>query len=154
MGYNLELRTTQVGGELNIFDSGQVRWITGGVTIDHTTVPLVDEKRILPAGTIIGRITESKKFGPWDPDAEDGREVPLYMIAEEVDVTIGDKVVTAFDHGRVIVERLPYEEIPVEVVEALRDIIFVKDGIPFAGDAGDVVDEGGGNGGGNSEGEN
>lgn len=151
MGYNLELRTTQVGGELNIFDSGQVRWITGGVTIDHTTVPLVDEKRILPAGTIIGRITESKKFGPWDPDAEDGREVPLYMIAEEVDVTIGDKVVTAFDHGRVIVERLPYEEIPVEVVEALRDIIFVKDGIPFAGD---VVDEGEGNGGGNGEGEN
>lgn len=139
MGYNLELRTTQVGGELNIFDSAQVRWITGGVTIDHTTVPLVDEKRILPAGTIIGRITESKKFGPWDPEADDGREVPLYMIAEEVDVTIGDKVVTAFDHARVIVERLPYEEIPVEVVEALRDIIFVKDGVPFAGD---VVDEG------------
>lgn len=143
MGYNLELRTTQVGGELNIFDSGQVRWITGGVTIDHTTVPLVDEKRILPAGTIIGRITESKKFGPWDPEADDGREVPLYMIAEEVDVTIGDKVVTAFDHGRVIVERLPYEKIPVEVVQALRDIIFVKDGIPFEGD---VVDEGEGNG--------
>ena len=142
MGYNLELRTTEVGGELNIFDSGQVRWITGGVTIDHTTVPLVDEKRILPAGTIIGRITANKKFGPWDPDAEDGREVPLYMIAEEVDVTIGDKVVTAFDHGRVIVERLPYEEIPVEVVEALRDIIFVKDGIPFAGDVVDVVNGG------------
>jgi len=142
MGYNLELRTTEVGGELNIFDSGQVRWITGGVTIDHTTVELVDEKRILPAGTIIGRITANKKFGPWDPDAEDGREVPLYMIAEEVDVTIGDKVVTAFDHGRVIVERLPYEEIPVEVVEALRDIIFVKDGIPFAGDVVDVVNGG------------
>ena len=146
MGYNLELRTTQVGGELNIFDSGQVRWITGGVTIDHTTVELVDGKRILPAGTIIGRITASKKFGPWDAEANDGREVPLYMIAEEVDVTIGDKVVTAFDHGRVIVERLPYEEIPAEVVEALRDIIFVKDGIPFAGD---VVDDGGGNGGSN-----
>ncbi len=142
MGYNLELRTTEVGGELNIFDSGQVRWITGGVTIDHTTVEPVDGKRILPAGTIIGRIAESKKFGPWDPDAEDGREVPLYMIAEEVDVTVGDKVVTAFDHGRVIVERLPYEEIPVEVVEALRDIIFVKDGIPFAGDVEDVEDEG------------
>ena len=150
MGYNLELRTTQVGGELNIFDSGQVRWITGGVTIDHTTVELMDGKRILPAGTIIGRITESKKFGPWDAEAEDGREVPLYMIAEELDVTIGDKVVTAFDHGRVIVERLPYEEIPVEVVEALRDIIFVKDGVPFEGD---VVDEGNGNGNGNGNGE-
>lgn len=139
MGYNLELRTTVVGGELNIFDSGQVRWITGGVTIDHTTVPLVDGKRILPAGTIIGRITENKKFGPWDAEATDGREVPLYMIAEELDVTIGDKVVTAFDHARVIVERLPYEEIPVEVVEALRGITFVKDGVPFEGD---VVDEG------------
>ncbi len=145
MGYNLELRTTQVGGELNIFDSGQVRWITGGVTIDHETVPLVDGKRILPAGTIIGRITGSKKFGPWNAEATDGREVPLYMIAEEVDVTIGDKVVTAFDHARVIVERLPYEKIPVDVVEALRDIIFVKDGIPFAGD---VVDDGGDTGGG------
>ena len=151
MGYNLELRTTEVGGELNIFDSGQVRWITGGVTIDHTTVPLVDGKRILPAGTVIGRITENKKFGPWDAEAVDGREVPLYMIAEEVDVTIGDKVITAFDHGRVIVERLPYEEIPVEVVEALRDIIFVKDGVPFAGD---VVDEGNGNGNGEGNDEN
>ena len=140
MGYNLELRTTKVGGELNIFDSGQVRWITGGVTIDHTTVTANEEgKKILPAGTIIGRITEGKKFGPWDAEAVDGREVPLYMLAEELDVTIGDKVVTAFDHARVIVERLPYAEIPVEVVEALRDIIFVKDGVPFAGD---VVTEG------------
>ena len=143
MGYNLELRTEKIAGQVNIFDSALVRWITGGVTIDHTTVPLVDGKRILPAGTIIGCIAESKKFGPWDAEAEDGRETPLYMIAEELDVTDGDKVVTAFDHARVIVERLPYEEIPAEVVEALPGITFVKDGIPFAGDVvEDVVDEG------------
>lgn len=68
MGYNLELRTTKVGGELNIFDSGQVRWITGGVTIDYTTVTANAEgKRILPAGMPIGKITASGKYGPYQP---------------------------------------------------------------------------------------
>lgn len=68
MGYNLELRTTKVGGELNIFDSGQVRWITGGVTIDHTTVTANAEgRRILPAGMPIGKITASGKYGPYKP---------------------------------------------------------------------------------------
>lgn len=68
MGYNLELRTTKVGGELNIFDSGQVRWITGGVTIDHTTVTANAEgKRILSAGMPIGKITASGKYGPYQP---------------------------------------------------------------------------------------
>ncbi|HZK25955.1 MAG TPA: hypothetical protein VFD00_00235 [Thermoclostridium sp.] len=44
-----------------------MRWITGGVTIDHTTVAPVDGKRILPAGMPIGKITASGKYGPYHP---------------------------------------------------------------------------------------
>ncbi len=68
MGYNLELRTTEVGGELNIFDSSMVRWVTGGVTIDATTVSAdADGNKILKAGTPLGKITASGKYGPYHP---------------------------------------------------------------------------------------
>ena len=29
----------------------------------------------IPSGTVVGQVTASKKFGPYDPDASDGREV-------------------------------------------------------------------------------
>ena len=68
MSYNLELREQAVAGELNIFDSEKIRWITGGVTIDHETVT-ADEKgnKILAPGTPLGKITETGKYGPWEP---------------------------------------------------------------------------------------
>ena len=126
MGYNLELRTEKIAGQVNIFDSALVRWITGGVTIDADTVSAdADGRKILPAGTPLGKITATGLYGPYDATATDGRETALVMIAEPVDCTEGDMVVTAFDQARVIIERLPVEVTP-ELKEQLSGITFVS----------------------------
>ena len=126
MGYNLELRTEKIAGQVNIFDSALVRWITCGVTIDADTVSEdADGKKILPAGTPLGKITATGLYGPYDATATDGRETALVMIAEPVDCTKGDMAVTAFDMARVIIERLPVEVTP-ELKEQLSGITFVS----------------------------
>lgn len=243
MGYNLELKTEKIAGQVNIFDSALVRWITGGVTIDANTVSAdADGRKILKAGTPLGKITASGKYGPYAPAvagvaasgtttvdgvkvtiegdesaayngvvisfaddaganaaaatwsdstltvtlkddadydqgdinnliaaatvgaptgvdptkiavkttitktgaqwgaaedvvlaggvdaipaANDGRQIAAVMIAEDVDCTEGDMVVTAFDMARVIIERLPVEVTP-ELKEQLSGITFVS----------------------------
>jgi hypothetical protein len=245
VGYNLELRTEKIAGQANIFDSALVRWITGGVTIDAATVSAdADGNKILKAGTPLGRITASGKYGPYAPAvagvaasgtttvdgvkvtiegdtsavyngvvisfadgaeegaaaaawsdgtltvtleddvdyaqddintliaaattgaptgvdptkiiikttvektgaqwgaandvvlaggadaiaaANDGRQTAVLMIAEDVDCTEGDMVVTAFDQARVIVERLPVE-VTSELKAQLNNITFVSRG--------------------------
>lgn len=68
MGYNLELQSKKIAGQVNIFDSSMIRWVTGGVTIDAATVSAdADGNKILKAGTPLGRITASGKYGPYAP---------------------------------------------------------------------------------------
>jgi|SRR5690625_4589327 len=112
MSYNLSLRTKTIDGELNIFDSSSIRWVTGGVTLDHTKVTAVDGKKILKIGQPLGKITATGKYGPYDKDATDGRETAVVLLGETVDFALGngefgDQVATAFDWARVIEARLP-----------------------------------------------
>lgn len=240
MGYNIGLKHKEIGGNVNIFDSSQVRWVTGGVTIDASTVS-ADEagNKILKIGTPLGKITATGKYGPyqaavtgvkamgetkvdgitakfegeksaayngvkiefetgevaggaWDEKvltltlvaetsygktqlesliaaattgaptgvdvseivvtiasaksgtnwaaaesvvlaggvadvaaANDGRETALVMLGEDdVDLTEGDQVVTAFDMARVLVDRLPVE-VTAELKAQLKNITFV-----------------------------
>lgn len=133
MSYNVTLRTKKVAEQINIFDSSMVRWITGGVTIDHTLVPTdADGRKILPIGTPLGKITATGKYGPWDKDATDGRETAVCMLGETVDFALdgnggfADKVATAFDWGRVIVSRLPIGPDDLEdLKQQLTGITFV-----------------------------
>lgn len=68
MGYNLELQSKKIAGQVNIFDSSMIRWVTGGVTIDSATVSAdADGNKILKAGTPLGKITASGKYGPYAP---------------------------------------------------------------------------------------
>lgn len=62
---NFQLRTTTFGGEVNIFDSAQIRWVRGGITIDATKVNAdsTGNKR-LKAGMPLGKITASGKYSP------------------------------------------------------------------------------------------
>lgn len=131
MSYNVTLRKKTIAGQLNIFDSSMVRWITGGVTLDHTTVtPDGDGKKRLKAGTPLGKITATGKYGPYDAGASDGRETAVCMLGEDVDFELdssgqfGDQVATAFDMARVIEARLP---VPVDatVKGQLKNITFV-----------------------------
>lgn len=129
MAYNVTLRSKAVAGSVNIFDSAEVRWITGGVTLDHTTVPEVDGKKVLKAGQPLGRITATGKYGPYDPDATDGRQTAVVLLGEDVDFRLnngsyGDQVATAFDWARVIEARLPVA-VDATVKEQLKNITFV-----------------------------
>lgn len=133
MSYNITLRTKRVAEQINIFDSSMIRWVTGGVTLDHTTVPVdADGRKILPIGTPLGKITATGKYGPWDPDATDGRETAVCMLGETVDFELdnsgkfGDKVATAFDWARVLVARLPIDPANLaDLKQQLPNITFV-----------------------------
>lgn len=130
MGYNLSLKTKTFGNEVNIFDSQDIRWIRGAVTIDASTVAVsgTDEnglqRKVLKAGYPLGKITATGKFGPYKADATDGRQTAVCMIASEIDCTFGDQVTTAFDHARVIAARCPIE-ITAEIKADLKNIDFV-----------------------------
>ncbi len=108
MGYNLELKEFETLGQVNIFDSAQIRWVTGGITVDYTKVSQSEGKRILKAGTPMGKLTASGKYAPWDEGgtASDGSQTALCMVPVDTDCTDGDQVVTAFDMARVLAARV------------------------------------------------
>lgn len=57
MAYNVSLKTTTFGGEVNFLDSQQTRSVRGGVTLDASAVtadPVTGLKKLL-AGTFIGK---------------------------------------------------------------------------------------------------
>ena len=63
---NLELKTTTLGGKISFLDSEKVRYVRGGITLDHLTVapdPLTGLKRIA-AGTVVGRLGNGK-YSPY-----------------------------------------------------------------------------------------
>lgn len=63
---NLELKTTTLGGKISFLDSEKVRYVRGGITLDHLSVlpdPLTGLKRV-PAGTVVGRLGNGK-YAPY-----------------------------------------------------------------------------------------
>ncbi len=131
MSYNLEQRNKKYGEQINIFDSEKVRWVTGGVTLDHTLVtPDEEGRKELKIGTPLGKITATGKYGPYDAEATDGRETAVLMLGETVDFSLGsgygfgDQVATAFDWARVLTARLPVE-VTAELKQQLNNITFV-----------------------------
>ena len=127
-GYNLSLKTTNYGGEVNILDSQDVRFVRGGVTIDAATVTAIDidgkMRKVLYAGTPIGKINATGKFGPYKSDATDGRQVAKYVLGSDIDCTDGDMVTTAYDRARLIEARLPVTY-TADMKTQLKNIDFV-----------------------------
>lgn len=115
---NLEqMNTVATGDFINFLDSDQVRYKTGGVTIDKGTVAANGYgRKILKAGSIICEITASGKYGPFSADALDGRQTPAvgkcFILADDVDVTFADAQEGAIDMGRVLTVRLPIAPTP------------------------------------------
>ena len=60
----LGLTTTVVGGKLNIFDSEQRRFVTGGITVDASKVTAVNGVKLLKAGQVMGKNGSSHKYEP------------------------------------------------------------------------------------------
>ena len=104
---NVRVGTTTIGGEISIWDSEQRRFVTGGVTIDASKVTAANGKKILKAGYPLGKISASGKYGPYDSEADDGRQTAVCLLAEDVDCTAGDEFASAVDQARVIETRCP-----------------------------------------------
>jgi NDP-sugar pyrophosphorylase family protein len=82
--------------------------VRGGVTIDEATVggPDADGNRVLAAGTVLGEVSATGKYGPYDNAAGDGRETAVGFLVEDVNLKDGVDVVTSILlHGSVIEAR-------------------------------------------------
>jgi hypothetical protein len=110
----------------NILDSDQVRFISGGVTIDSTLVTAAgDGTKVLPIGTILAKVTATGKFAEYDSAQTDGRQTPLYILyPDQADVTDGDGAFGAIDMARIIKSRMPKQP-DATVISALKTITFV-----------------------------
>lgn len=105
---DVRVTTKTIGGEISIWDSEKRRFLTGGITVDYTTVAADgDGNRLLKAGQPMGRIAASGKYGPYDVTDTLGRETAVCLLAEAVDCTLGDEFASAVDEARVVEGRLP-----------------------------------------------
>ena len=120
--------------EINIFDSHHIRYLTGGVTIDRETVPEdADKKRIVRIGTILGKITATGYYGPYDPAAADGRGKACCIIVSSVDCTEYNQFTGAVDGARILLDRLPRKYTQAELDAILADFSSLGLAISFVG---------------------
>ena len=60
----LGLKSKTIGGEVNIWDSEQRRFLTGGITIDSDEVEAVAGVKLLKAGQVMGKNGSTNKYEP------------------------------------------------------------------------------------------
>ena len=96
------------GGKASVFDSWDMRHLTGGITIDKLLIPVnADGERIIYAGEVIGKVTSTGLYGPWEMTANDGREVARGVVVQDTNVTNSNAFVGAVDECRVHAARMP-----------------------------------------------
>ncbi len=64
----------------------------GNGDISRDTITVVSGAGSLIAGTVLGKITASGKYKPYDNDATDGSEVAAAILVYDVDATSADKL--------------------------------------------------------------
>ena len=83
---DLNLKTQAVGANPVWLDTTEgLRFLVGGVTINSTSVPVAEGRRVIRSGTPI-----AKTGGKWEP-AFDAESEPTAILWETLDVTDGDK---------------------------------------------------------------
>jgi len=81
--------------------------ITKAVTLDAETVTADDNgDKTLRAGTVLGEITASGLYGPYDAEAEDGRSTAACILLNTVNLRHGNAAAAALTHGVVLEARL------------------------------------------------
>lgn len=80
---------------------------TTSVTLDANTAPTADANgdQWLKAGTVLGKISATGLYGPYDPEADDGREVAEGILLDDVNLRHGDASVAMVTHGSVYAAR-------------------------------------------------
>lgn len=71
------------------------------ITLDMSTFAAghLTEKGAIPSGTVLGKITASGKYGPYDTDGTDGRQAADGFLFSSVPLEIGEVLATAPDRG-------------------------------------------------------
>jgi len=108
MGFTAGLRRESLGvsPEYSFLASEHTEVKRAGVTLDASLVgPDSDGNMVLHAGTVLGKITSSGKYGAYDNGAGDGRATAVGFLLESVNLKDGDVVAAMLVHGAVIVPR-------------------------------------------------
>jgi hypothetical protein len=108
MGFKPGLRSTSlgVGPDYSFLASEHTMVARAGVTLDAATVGAdADGNKLLMAGTVLGKITASGKYGAYSNAAGDGRGTAVGFLNETVNLKDGDVVASMLEHGSVIVPR-------------------------------------------------
>lgn len=81
--------------------------IRAGATFDAALVGAdADGNKILQAGTVVGEVTASGKWGAYDNAAADGREVAKGFLLHEINLKDGDVIASVLLHGSVLEARV------------------------------------------------
>jgi len=109
MGFRPSLRTVSDGvtREASFLASEHMMVKRIGVTLDSAAVTADgDGNKIVAAGTVLGAITASGKYAPYDDTNVDGTEDAAGFLLETVNLRHGDLVVGMLMHGSVLRARV------------------------------------------------
>lgn len=107
-GFTPALVTTSDGvtAEASVLASEHAMFKRVGITLDASLVAADgDGNKILAAGTVIGKVTATGKYGAYNNAATDGREVAVGLITESVNLKDGDVITHLLLHGSVLEAR-------------------------------------------------
>lgn len=112
---------------------------TRSVTIDYSKLGSAVSDKTLKSGTPLGRISASKLYGLFDPDATDGRQVLAGFLFTTQKVDGANVVAPLLEHGKVWAAKCPNLD-SGDVASAQSDVngrIIFADQAPLAGDPDD-----------------
>lgn len=92
-------------GEANILYSTQ-GLKKMGLTFAKNATAGGDSDGILVAGTLVGRITASKKAGPYDDTTNTGVETAIGILLDTIDISAGDAIANVAYGGSFLVSAL------------------------------------------------
>lgn len=84
-------------------------WTRGSITLDVSTFVQATHypDGFIPSGTVLGKITASGKYGPYDNAAVDGREVAAGILWDSITVTGTEEAAPIWLTGFVKESKLP-----------------------------------------------
>lgn len=92
------------------------------ITLDAAAFSGLHPNGFVPSGTLVGKVTASGKYAPYDAAGADGSEVPAGFLFSSVSVDPGAEVLAGalYAHGFVNPDRLPIESGKGALDEAAR----------------------------------
>ncbi len=109
MSYNPAIKTESLGvtAEINFLASEHAMVKRSGITLDNTQV-VADGSgdKFIVAGTVLGVVTATGKYGPYDNAAVDGTAVAIGFLFETANLRDGDVTAGMLIHGSVLEARV------------------------------------------------